>query len=374
LFKKALFIIIIVLIGMNFLDCRAKVSLDVCQAEREEIKKEVEKLKEELMRLESELSEKQKRSEIVQQDVLEHMNRDLKKALQEIERKTLCKFPWIPEELNFCGERVPLDKPWVWLKLFRAILIELNRPYRLVLGKEKINASDMRWVFIRSGRWFPMVDERLKEAGLPFDLRYLAVAESDLDPEADSGPAEGLWQFIEETAAEYGLKIDKYVNERLDPWSSTDAAIKFLKDLFRGSGNWPSALASYNMDRDIYNTQLKQEDVVSFYETTDIPGQTRWFIYRVIAIKLIMENPEKYNYPGWEEIDKIKLKPWLVKRIILDISINKERIIDIAKRYNMTYREFREFNPHIRVLKKKGEVVRDWLPKGTYNIYIPEKK
>lgn len=272
--------------------------------------------------------------------------------------------PYIPDSVTFCGKKVPLDRLGVRERLERALMREVDR-----LG--------MVLIFLRSGRWFPMIEKKIKERNLPKDLRYVAAVESALNPMASSDAgALGLWQFIKSTAVNImRMTVNSYIDERYDPEKSTDDALKHLKDLYQEFGDWPSALAGYNMHKDRYKKAKAQERAQDFYEVTDIPDQTQEYVFRAIAVKLIMENPEKYGYPLLEEIDKIKYEPYFIEAVIITVNQRREKIVDIAQRLGMTYQEFRTFNPHIRVGKnRRDEVTRDWLPRGKYKVYVKTKK
>ena len=265
---------------------------------------------------------------------------------------------FIPEHIDFCGKEVPLNRFRVRERLEQALINEMNR-------------SAMCLVFLRSGRWLPLIEQKIKEMNLPEDLKYIAVIESDLNPEAYSyAGAAGFWQFIKSTGKRY-LKIDSYIDERLDPEKSTEAALKHLAELYSEFGDWPSALAGYNMHKDRYKNARTKEQAQDFYAVRDIPNESLQYPFRAIAVKLIMEHPDKYGFPSLEEINQIKYQPYPVEAAIISVNYQTEKIVDIAKRLGMTYQELRAFNPHILVKKNNyGEVVRAYLPKGKYKIYI----
>lgn len=277
-------------------------------------------------------------------------------------------YPFIPEEVEFCGEKVPLNRFGVKERLERALMYEMNR-------------WAMALVFLRSGRWFPIIEEKIKEKNLPEDLKYIAVIESDLNLEAYSrAGAAGFWQFIEKTGKLY-LVINSYIDERYDPERSTEAALKYFEDLHQepGLNDWMSVLASYNMGKDRYLKEKIKERAQDFYDVQDIPLETRRYPFRAIAVKLIMENPEKYGFLSPEKINEVKYEPYPMEVQVITVTQQKERIVDIAQQLGMTYQEFRVLNPHILILKSErrrnyGEVIRDHLPRGHYRIYVLKKR
>ena len=283
----------------------------------------------------------------------------LKEEVKEIKQKSIYSFPWVAEEIILCGEKVPLERDYVKERLKEALIIEANRN------------SSIELIFLRSGRWFSFIEGELRKTGTSIDLRYVPIVESDLNYEANSNKgARGMWQLTKYIARKYGFRGGYYIDERYDPFKSTKAAIRHLNDLYSGSGNWSEALAGYNMGEDALKRAMKREGATDFYETKGIPTETQKFVFRILAIKLIMENPEKYGYPGTESINKIKYQTWQVKEIELTIEKKQATIQEIVEKLKsryprLTYREFRTYNRH---------VLNDYLPKGRYDVYVYSEK
>ncbi|MCL5992006.1 MAG: lytic transglycosylase domain-containing protein [Bacteroidetes bacterium] len=141
----------------------------------------------------------------------------------------------IPHQLEFCGEKIPLDIPEVKERAEREFYLLLQQPGQIILYIK------------RSGRYFPMYERIIKEKNLPDDLKYLSVAESALYMSRSSKGAVGLWQFMPGTARSYGLQVDDYVDERRQPEKSTDAALEYLKDGFNQHKSWLLSAAGYNI-------------------------------------------------------------------------------------------------------------------------------
>lgn len=281
--------------------------------------------------------------------------------VDKLEKKSIFSFYWILEEISLCDEQVPFEREYVQERLIESLIIETEK------------SLDMKLIFLRSGRWFPVIERELNKAELPLDLKYLFVIESNLNHRANSERgARGISQFDRRTGRQYGLRVDWWIDERYDPFKSIEAAIKHLKDLYDEFGNWPSALAGYNMHKDKYGKQFKKQEARDFYEVRNIPWQTQRFIFRMIATKLIMERPERYGYETWQLINLKKYRPWQVERIKLVVKgsrKNRKSIVEILKELKEKYQElsypkFVDYNPHI---------LRDSLPPGTYQIYIPEE-
>lgn len=150
----------------------------------------------------------------------------------------------------------------------------------------------------RSGRYRPMMLAKLKEAGLPSQLSWLPLVESAFKVRALSrASALGLWQFISSTGLRYGLKRDTWIDERLDPEKSTDAAIRYLADLHALFGDWPKALAAYNCgEARVMRLSRTTTDYMDFWDLyAQLPGETRRYVPRLFAALQILENPEKYG-------------------------------------------------------------------------------
>ncbi len=156
-----------------------------------------------------------------------------------------------------------------------------------------------RWL-TRSGRYLPMIQKELKDAGLPLDLAYLAMIESGFNQRAYSrARAVGLWQFIKGTAKMYRLKIDHYVDERRDAEKSTKAAIAFLSDLHNKFGDWYLAVAAYNAGPGKISRGLKKHKATDFWQLAkyrDLNLETKRYVPKLIAAIIVAKEPEKYGF------------------------------------------------------------------------------
>lgn len=167
--------------------------------------------------------------------------------------------------------------------------------------------SFAKWL-ARGGRYEPMIRTKLREAGLPEDLTYLALIESGYDPHAYSrAAAVGMWQFMTSTAKSTGLRVDWWVDERRDPVRSTDGAIKFLKYLNEQFGSLYLAAAAYNggpgrVSRGLtrYADELDGETgddaFFALAETNYLRRETRDYVPRLIAAALIAKDPTRYGF------------------------------------------------------------------------------
>ncbi len=156
----------------------------------------------------------------------------------------------------------------------------------------------------RSGRYESMIRTKLREAGLPEDLLYLALIESGMNPNAYSrARAVGLWQFMAGTARKYGLEVDYWVDERRDPVKATDAAIRYLSDLYDEFGSWYLAAAAYNAGEGRVRRGIARTGSHSYWDLVDarvLHRQTRNYVPKLIAAALIGHDPGRY---GFSDID-----------------------------------------------------------------------
>jgi membrane-bound lytic murein transglycosylase D len=158
----------------------------------------------------------------------------------------------------------------------------------------------MKRYLAQAEQYLPMVKAMARENGLPEELSYLFLLESGANPEARSAAnALGMWQFMPATARNYGLKVDTWVDERLDPRKSTQAALVYLKDLYGMFGCWRLALSAYNSGENKMNKVLCQEDANEYNEicgSRKLRRETREFLPRFQAISHIAKNPERYGF------------------------------------------------------------------------------
>ncbi len=156
-----------------------------------------------------------------------------------------------------------------------------------------------RWL-ARSGKYVPMFQKELREAGLPEDLAYLAMIESGFNQRAYSrARAVGLWQFMKGTGKDYNLRIDRYVDERRHAEKSTKAAVAFLSDLYANFGDWHLAVAGYNAGGGKIGRGLKRykcNDFWSLAEHKYLRLETKRYVPKLIAAIIIAKNPEKYGF------------------------------------------------------------------------------
>ncbi len=162
----------------------------------------------------------------------------------------------------------------------------------------------MATTFLRKfGRYGESLRKVLRRHGMPEDIAWLAMMESAFDPRAQSpAGAAGLWQFTPKGAQAYGLRIDRWVDERLDPERSTDAAARYLIDLNRRFGRWELAFAAYNMGYGALLTSIRKYNTNDFWELSrleaGLPLETALYVPKIIAIAVVARNPAAFGLTG----------------------------------------------------------------------------
>src|SRR6266571_5936422 len=190
----------------------------------------------------------------------------------------------------------------------RRFLEEYQTGYRRALVE--------RWLG-RSGRYAEMIQGVLRSKGLPEDLMFTAMIESGFNPVAVSrAGAKGLWQFMAPTARRYGLRVDRWVDERLDPEKSTVAAAAYLRDLYRQFGSWELAQAAYNAGEVTVIRAIRVTGSSDFWDltrTTHLQRETREFVPAIQAATLIGRDPDQYGFAvggdAWDDTERVSVSP-----------------------------------------------------------------
>lgn len=257
--------------------------------------------------------------------------------------------PTIPDSLSFCNELVPIQYFDVQESLERELTV--NTYWH----------SQTIWLLQKANRFFPIIEEILKENNIPDDFKYLAVAESGLENIVSPAGATGFWQLMEGTAKDYELEVNSEVDERYHLEKATIAACKYLQESFDKYGNWTLTAASYNVGRRGIDRQIERQKETNYYDLL-LNDETARYIYRILAFKLVFENPGTYSF----DLSKEDLyKPFTYKEIEVNTSI--ESWADFAKEYGTNYKLLKILNPWLRdsMLTNKNA--------KTYLVKVPKK-
>lgn len=253
----------------------------------------------------------------------------------------------LPKELYFAGERVPLEIPDVRERLDREL--HINTYWH----------SSTIFLIKRAHQWLPQIEKILAENGIPDDFKYLTAIEGGFVNAVSPANAVGFWQILESSGEENGLEITKEVDERYDPLKATEAACKYLKKAHRKFDNWTNAAASYNRGMAGLQRALDNQKVNSYYDLL-LNEETSRYVFRILAIKEIIENPKKYGF----NIDKRHLyDPEEIRYVEVDHDIKD--LIAFSKDQGINYKLLKRHNPWLR------EDHLDVKRNKTYKIAIP---
>lgn len=260
----------------------------------------------------------------------------------------------LPTQLELAGEKVPLNLFYVRESLDRELTSNTYWHSNTIL------------MFKRSHRFFPVIERILKKNGIPEDMKYLALVESGLTVATSPAGAGGYWQFIPETAKSYGLEINNWVDERNHIIKATEAACKYMKKSFEEHGNWTMVAASYNGGQGRMKRVVKHQGTNNFYELY-LNSETSRYVYRLLAMKLIFEHPEKYGY----NIRPEDLYPDIPTKKV-EITQSVSNLPQFARDHGINYRILREMNPWLSdstIQVKDGKKYTVLIPTGRFDDY-----
>ena len=253
----------------------------------------------------------------------------------------------LPDNLNLAGERVPVEIPDVKERMDRELLVNTYwQSNGLLLIK-------------RANKYFPILEPLLKKHNLPDDFKFLALAESGFIDETSSAGAAGMWHFMKKTGKEYGLEINNNVDERYHIEKSTKVAAEYLKKAKERLGSWTLAAAAYNAGNYGVAKRLETQQVINYYDAL-LPDETERYIFRILALKEVINNPKKYGFI-FEQDDLYTLPN--TKTVKVDTVITN--IASFAKKFGITYKELKIHNPWLRENKLNNK------SRKLYEIKIP---
>ena len=258
--------------------------------------------------------------------------------------------PTIPDSLAFCGERVPLNLYYVREALDRELVS--NMYYQ----------SSTLFYIKRATRFFPTIERILREEGVPDDMKYLCVAESGLQCVTSPAGAGGYWQFMKTTGQKYGLEISDEVDMRNDLEASTRAACRYLKSLKARFGGWTEAAAAYNCGENGLGKRLDNQQQQSYYDLL-LNQETQRYVFRILAIKLILQHPQDYGYT----VRRCDTYPELP---FSEVTLSGQNVdlVAFAKENGTSYKMLRTMNPWLTSSTLKNKSGK------SYKVKIPTKK
>jgi len=236
----------------------------------------------------------------------------------------------LPEEVTFAGEKMPLDNFDTRESLERELLISAYRHSSTIL------------IIMRANRYLPVIENILKRNNVPDDFKYLVAAESEYSNMVSPAGATGFWQIMPETGREEGMEINTVIDERYDVEKSTQFACDYFLRSYEKFGSWTLAAASYDGGRAGVDEQIDIQHQPNYYDLL-LSEETARYIFRVVAYKLIITNPENYGF----RIGKKELYPELryydvkVDTAVVDFSA-------FAEKFGTNYKLLKILNPWLR--------------------------
>ncbi len=255
----------------------------------------------------------------------------------------------LADRYDFAGENIPIDYFDVSERLERELLLNTYMHSHTLLHLKL------------AVRYFPLFERIFAEQNIPDDLKYLAVAESSLRNAVSYAGAKGIWQFKEEAAKELDLEVNNWVDERNHPEKATVAACQYLKKLKERFGSWTLAAAAYNMGPTALQKALAEQKETNYYDL-NLSEETNRYVFRIVAMKEIMADPEKFGF----YIRKNECYPELTKYDLVEVSTSIPDLADFAHEHNITYRQLKLYNPWL--IKSELQVANG----KKYSIKIPK--
>ena len=233
----------------------------------------------------------------------------------------------IPDSLIFSGETIDLSENDLIQRFDKEILV--NTYWQ----------SNTLQLIKRSRKYFKIIEPILKKEGVPDDFKYLAVIESGLENLRSPKGAKGIWQIMRGTGRELGLEINNNVDERYNLELSTIAACRYIKKAKNKFGTWTLAAAAYNRGMSGVNRALKKQNVKSYYDLL-LGNETKRYVFRIHALKLILNNPNNYGF-FIEDSQYYKDDHFEVMNVDYPI----KNLSEFAKKNGINYKTLKIFNP-----------------------------
>ena len=260
-------------------------------------------------------------------------------------RRLHLKSPAVPAYVVFAGDTIRFDTAERRERMDRELLTFTNMH------------STSTLMLKRSLRYFTMVAPYLREQGIPDDLKYLMVIESNLDPKAVSvSGAAGLWQFTKETAKTYKLLVNGEVDERFDITKETLAACTYLKRSYARFHDWMTVAASYNAGQQRLTDAVAQQGETCGLDLW-LPEETTRYMYRLLTAKLFFENPQAFGF----DVPTDERYPYIPPKKTVLVSEPIEDLAAFAKEHGTTYARLKAANLWLRDSKLLNKENRSYI-------------
>lgn len=260
--------------------------------------------------------------------------------------------PKVPDFMVFAGDTIRFDKADLYERMDRE-LIAFTYAHQISLLMLK-----------RAPKYFPIIEPILKECGVPDDLKYLMVIESNLDPEARSSVgACGLWQFMQGTAKEYGLEVGATIDERYNIEKETRAACKYLKDAYAKYHDWMTVAASYNAGQNGISTRISHQKQKKAFNLW-LPAETSRYMFRILTAKMLFQDPAAFGF----NLSEDDLYKYVKPRKTVTVTGEITDLAEFAADHGVSYAQLHRANPWLRDIKFKPA-----SPTKEYKIIIPKE-
>lgn len=233
----------------------------------------------------------------------------------------------IPERILFAGEEIVLNEQDLIERMDKELLVNTYWQSNTLL------------MIKRANKYFPLIERILEEEGVPDDFKYLALIESGFENLRSPAGAKGFWQIMRATGKEYGLEINSNVDERYHIILSTKVACEYLKKAKDRLGSWTLAAASYNRGISGIRRILEKQQADT-YQDLLLGTETKRYVFRILAVKLILESPASY---GFNVPETQKYKPFTFRTVEVDTAITN--IARFAKQMGVNYKTMKIYNP-----------------------------
>ncbi len=272
------------------------------------------------------------------------------------EKYSIYALPKPHKAIEFCGEKVPLENPDIWERYDKEVL------------KNTYWQSNTLLLYKRTAKYFPIIESILKEKNIPDDFKYLALIESGLENVTSPAGAKGFWQIMKPTAHEFGLEVNSQVDERYHLEKSTIAACDYLLNAHEKFGSWTLAAAAYNMGRKGLEKQMDIQKSNDYYDLL-LNQETSRYVFRILALKNIIENPKKYGFQLRQK-DLYQAIPTTT----LEVDTTVQNWADFSFEVGINYKILKLHNPWLvssKLTNASGKKYHIKIPKE--NVYSTNK-
>ncbi|GIS08323.1 MAG: murein transglycosylase [Flavobacteriales bacterium] len=242
-----------------------------------------------------------------------------------------------PKNVDFAGEKVDVNSNNLWERFDKELL------------KNTYWQSNTMLYIKRANKYFPIIEPILKKNNIPEDFKYLAVIESGLENVTSPSGAKGFWQFLKSTAKEYNLEVNYAVDERYNLEKSTQAACDYLNEAFEKFNSWTLAAAAYNMGMNGLQKALDNQKVENYYDL-HLNSETSRYVFRILAVKEILQNPQKYGF-----VIRKQDMYFIEKYYVVEIDSTVHNLYEFCENYSINYQQLKKYNPWLLTSKLPDE-------------------